>query len=161
MIAACEAIITIRPPPASSMRRPTSRATTYCPLKLTSMMRRQSAKDPSSAGAVPPMPALLINTSMRPHSAATDSIVRVTSASSVMSTSRARTAVPRVFPTSATFGDLSRRTNLAPRSANSSEIASPIPFAAPVTRTVLPEKSNTRSNARSFSVISSMLLLLR
>ena len=39
----------------------------------------------------------------------------------------------------------------APRSLNNSAIAFPIPLAAPVTRTTLPEKSKTRENSSALS----------
>ena len=54
------------------------------------MTRFQSALEVASAGQIPPTPALLISTSIRPSVAAISPTIRATCASSTMSTSQER-----------------------------------------------------------------------
>ena len=112
------------------------------------MTRLQSAALIVSAGQTPPIPALLIKTSMRPNRSAISPMVRMICASSVMSASQPPAPPPISSATETIFGDLSKSASFAPRSRNSSAVALPIPPAAPVTRTTWPEKSKTRENEK-------------
>jgi hypothetical protein len=115
-----------------------------------------SALEVDSAGQTPPTPALLISTSIRPSAAAMSPTTRATWASSTMSASQERAPFPRELATDLTCGDLSTSASCAPRSLNSSAIAFPIPLAAPVMRTTLPEKSKTRENSSALSSAKSL-----
>src|SRR5580698_1465211 len=146
----------MRPRPAASMRLATSRVTRNWPVRLTEMTRLQSAPLIVSAGHTPPIPALLIKTSIRSNLSAISPMVRTTCASSVMSASQAPAPSPISSATEITFGDLSTSASFAPRSRKSSAVDLPMPPDAPVTRTTRPEKSKTRENGRSSSAAALM-----
>jgi hypothetical protein len=101
----------------------------------------------STTFAVPPRPALLIRTSMRPRSEIAAAISSRTSPSSVTLHSRAGGRVPVSFPSSPAASSRRRSwmsliITAAPSSAQRRAAAKPMPVpAAAVTSTVLPARS--------------------
>lgn len=125
----------------------------YVPLILTSQVFHQSSGSLSAIlRLVPPNPALLIKISKAPNSDFTFSAADFTDAVSEISTARERIlGVGRLEVWAAAMISVSREERedratstrrLAPARANDNAVALPIPFEAPVMRTVRLERSS-------------------
>ncbi len=119
-----DTMLTMEPPPASTIIRPKAWQHSSVPITLTSRTARASSSEVSSNGENRQTPALLTSTSTRPTRAAR----AATPAGSVMS----HTSQPGSVP--AEGGRRSTPTTSIPSARSRDAIAAPIPCAAPVTR---------------------------
>ena len=133
--------LTIAPrAPHCCIRRAPSRQHRKVPVRLTPITRAQASSGVSTKASIEPMPALLITTSRRPKRASTAWKAATTDA---LSATLQPTARPR-SPSSATARAaasalMSAATTRAPSAAKRCTMASPMPWAAPVTNTTLSE----------------------
>src|ERR1700730_1169347 len=132
--------------PAATMRFATAWAQKQLPFRLTPSTKSQSVSRSSRNGMRGNPPALLTKTSIGPSSPSTAATIASTSASRATS---ARTVSARRPParisSAIACAALSSSSQLtatsAPAAAQRSAIARPIPCCAPVTRTILPDRS--------------------
>lgn len=121
-----------------------ARETMRVPVRLTSSMRRQSARSSSSTGVCQPRKAAasLITTSRPPPQLTVASMARFTALSSEMSATCSCTG-PRAdissHASSPTRLSTSTSATFAPSSSNRAAIARPMPLPAPVTSATRPE----------------------
>ncbi len=159
-------MLTMVPPPASRMAGATTCMQAMVPKKLISSNSRQADASMAVTESRMPTPALLTHTSTRSKWCSVNASAR--SISSRLRTSQARASVRSVCPTrwraaSARLASRESNTTLAPSSAKTLAIASPIPMEAPVTTTTFPAISmatlvscgGRQVNAGKFSVSSS------
>src|SRR6476661_6871291 len=145
MVLSLMEIVTMRPPPCSSISGTIARAVRKHPVAFVSSTSRKPFGDTSQKGwgsdrkrgltVRIPMPALLTSRSMPPRRSHTSSTPAATARSSRTSRARPRTAGPR--PAAADAARSASRLVIAtraPASTRAFAIARPRPLVAPVTR---------------------------
>ena len=156
--ACCEVTLMIRPQPRAAIKGPNRWPSRNGAVRLTAMVRSQSAVLSSASGGRRLTPAQLTRMSGGPNAAAAASAARSTSGRSARSALTQPASPPAARSASAARPSLSASratsTTLAPASASARAISSPIPELPPVTTATRPssEKSSagklTRPAAR-------------
>ena len=145
MTPAVEEVLVIEPPCSSSVGS-AARHTKNVPVRLTPIMRFQSASVVSVAWAKRPTPAMLHTTVTEPSSALTAAMACATWSSSVTSQRKAAACpdpsprAPLISSTTALrcVSEMSTHATAAPSAARRRVVARPIPLPAPVTNAVRP-----------------------
>ena len=139
-----DALFTTTPEPRGNMCLNAARVQRNVDVSVTSMMRSHCSSVMSTTSTVPPRPALLTSTSMRPCSAMTRSNSACTLASSV--TSHGMPSTPSSSADSAVRRScLSETTTVAPSSCARLAVAKPMPEPAEAVT------STTRPSSRSWA----------
>src|SRR3954452_11362916 len=137
-LAVYEPVLTMTPPPWSTISGMTALAHRYTPFRLVAISASQASSSISTTEPRAPYPALLTRISIRPWRAAAAATPAVTSAAreTSITTAVARSPISRATRSTAA-PSRSAMTTSAPSAANSEAVARPMPLAPPVIRATL------------------------